>query len=593
MAQWRLLRQVTHPTGQHLSLDQVDYHQLTAALPPVLELSGSGPGLWRRFVSQDPEEPGGATLYRDLERAVSTAAVIAPTRADKEKWVREWMALVLRMLRDPNTRRVYAEKRPPVGDHSDFIYVSTIRARDLQGPRFWLAQEGFIGPEDWGFYHGFYWNNDPGAVLRRDGVVMVDAEVLRAAGVPIQVGTASVVASIGSRRATIPLTSPRQGDGRRGFRQTSGKVYVPIEEFHRQGVLEVQVQLRSQMVELGLEPPHDEQRPAPARASSVQAAAPRVDLARGARTESGTDRCHRVKSPKIASRRGNTRGWYPALVGLCTGLVVAAASSAASTDPAAEAVLRELQECTHPGGHPLPHDRIDYGRLAAAIPPAVELSRSAPGLWRKVLVHKRLVPRDMILYDALLAALTVAVEIAPNAQDQERWLRIESEVTLRMLRDKETVRIYNDSSLDRGDASDWVYVRIRQFRDLQANRARLIRNGLLAANDWGFYQGLTWINDPGAVILREGIAFVEFGALQRGGVPVQANAIALWAVYERRRAQIPIASGLRANARRAFRDANGRLFVPVEEFHAQGLFHVQVNSRSQMVELWLTAPRDE
>jgi hypothetical protein len=119
-----------------------------------------------------------------------------------------------------------------------------------------LVSGGFLSPDDWGLYHGFTWINEPGAVLVKDGVVFVDAGALRAAGIPFELAGEAVVAAGQRRRGRIPIGRPGGASARRGFRDQTGKVYLPIEEFDRQEVYEVQVQKGAQMVEIWLEPPH-------------------------------------------------------------------------------------------------------------------------------------------------------------------------------------------------------------------------------------------------------------------------------------------------------------------------------------------------
>lgn len=250
----RQLRDVTHPQGDRLELEEIDYQQLVERIPPVLRLSEKPPGLWRMFPSNGARVLSG-NLYGVLWTAVATARLVAPTRQEKEKWLRTELDLVLRFLSDPQTQRIYAEKRDPDRHGSDFDVASTVRARDLQGVRYWLIHEGIVGNHDWGLYHGFFWTDQPGAVVVRDGVVFVEQRALKAAGVPLQAGPGTAAAVNGRRRASIPIAGERQAGRKRGFRDRSGRVYLPVEEFHRQGVFTVDVIKRSQMVEISLEPP--------------------------------------------------------------------------------------------------------------------------------------------------------------------------------------------------------------------------------------------------------------------------------------------------------------------------------------------------
>jgi hypothetical protein len=106
----RELREITHPGGQRLERKDIDYHRLAAAIPPALELADKPPGLWSRFALPSPSGPIERTLYDYLATAVGTAGDIAPTREDREKWYRLELDLTLRMLRHPETRRIYAEE---------------------------------------------------------------------------------------------------------------------------------------------------------------------------------------------------------------------------------------------------------------------------------------------------------------------------------------------------------------------------------------------------------------------------------------------------------------------------------------------------
>ncbi len=195
------------------------------------------------------------TLYGALVNAVPTAAAIAPTREHKEKWLRTWQEVVLRMLRDPRTQRAYAEKRNPENHASDYVYVATIQSRDLQGVRGHLGREKFLRPDDWGFYSGCVWTSEPGSVILRDKVVLVQLSALRSAGVPVETGAGFATAAFGGKRASIPIGASAQASARRGFRDRDGRVYLPVEEFHRQGVFAVDVLKGPQMVELIQEHP--------------------------------------------------------------------------------------------------------------------------------------------------------------------------------------------------------------------------------------------------------------------------------------------------------------------------------------------------
>ncbi len=249
------LREVTHPEGRRLQLKDLDYQRLVAAIPLALPVADRPHGLWHRVRRNNPEALRDSTAYDVLSTAVGVAARIAPTREDKERWFRMELNLVLRMLRDPDTQRIYRDKHNPENHLSDYVYVASLRGRDLQGVRMQLVRERLIGPEDWGLFHEFLWADAPGSVHVRDGIVFVRDDVLRAAGVPVQVGAASAEAVFERRRASIPVGAARLMNARTGFRDRDGRTYLPVEEFHRQGVFTVDVLKGAQMVELTLERP--------------------------------------------------------------------------------------------------------------------------------------------------------------------------------------------------------------------------------------------------------------------------------------------------------------------------------------------------
>ncbi len=279
----------------------------------------------------------------------------------------------------------------------------------------------------------------------------------------------------------------------------------------------------------------------------------------------------------------------------CTLALVSAPSVSRATQAGGEeTIIRELVECTYVNGVRLPAEKVDYARLVACIGRGLELSNKPPGLWRKVALQRRIGPRDPTLYDILSGGVFLASELAPDQEGRNTWLRQQLNLIVRMLRDPTTIRVYNDPNPDRSEASDWFYTQRLQGRgSLEGTRARQLGAGLLSPHDWGFYRGINWIDDPGAVLHRDGTAFVELEALRRGGIPVRSNAASVWAVHDKRRAAIPVGAGFQLGGRHAFRDARGRVYVPVEEFRRQKLFDVLVHTRSQVVEMWLWPPHDE
>ncbi len=245
---------------------EIDYQRLAAAIAPMLELSEKPPGLWRRIPCDDfPGQPG-ILLYHALFSAVSRAAFDAPTPEEKEKWLRLRVDLVLRMMRDGETHRVYAEERLGLRQERGCGpgIPWSLATSYLPGARGELAINGFLKSDDWGLAVGVTWNNTPGTILLRDREIFVDVAALREAGLPLQVHAGQITAANTHwdktiKKARIPIGSPG-GDLKKAFRD-KGKVYLPVRELHRQGVFEVSVSLDGQMVWVSPETSYPEESP--------------------------------------------------------------------------------------------------------------------------------------------------------------------------------------------------------------------------------------------------------------------------------------------------------------------------------------------
>ncbi len=250
------LRAATHRSGLPVEAKEVDYHRLIAALPAALELARKSATLWQKIPSEDFPNAQGIRLFDVVQRSLRMAALSAPTREEKEKWLRLEQELVIRMLRDPHSRRIYAEKRNPEDDGSDYNALLRIQGLGLGSVRQLLGRSGFLRTGDWAFCQGISWIDQPAAVVERAGAAFVEATALASVGIPVEVNNAAVAVGGPNRRMRIPVAAQGRVQAKQAFR-IEGRVYLPIEELHRQGIYTVQVDRLGQMAQLWLEPPSD------------------------------------------------------------------------------------------------------------------------------------------------------------------------------------------------------------------------------------------------------------------------------------------------------------------------------------------------
>lgn len=282
---------------------------------------------------------------------------------------------------------------------------------------------------------------------------------------------------------------------------------------------------------------------------------------------------------------------------LATAIILLASQTqsvvACQADPGVTRVLQEIREATHRSGQALELKDIDRDRLVAVLPKALEVSRTAPTLLDRYRLDTNSTGPGITLYDAVQGGLRRAGLTAPTRDEKERWLRAELELVQRLLRDPQTRRIWEERRDPQRDASDYSMLAAIQARHLGEVRGLLGRAGLLPPDDWGFYHGLSWLGGSAAVQVRSGAAYVEAGLLQRVGLPIQPGASGIVAVQDGRRATISFGSSARPTPRQAFRDREGRVFVPVAEFHRQGLWEVRIRRDAQMVQVWMEKPSSD
>lgn len=249
------IREATHRNGQALELNDIDRERLVAALPKALELSRTAESLWARVRLDNDAAGAGITLYEGVQGGLRRAALTAATKEEKERWLRSEFALVQRFLQDPQTRRIWEDRRDPQSDASDYSILTAIQMRHFGEVRGLLGRAGLLAPDDWGFYHGLEWVSGAAAVQVRNRTACVDASVLQRVGLPIHAGGTGIVAAQDGRRAIIGFGNSSRLKPGQAFRDRDGKVFIPVAEFHRQGLWEVRVRPDAQMVQIWMERP--------------------------------------------------------------------------------------------------------------------------------------------------------------------------------------------------------------------------------------------------------------------------------------------------------------------------------------------------
>lgn len=206
--------------------------------------------LWTERASEEAINYGWY-LYRDLQSGFTFALALAPTKDDERNWMLRIQALTVRLMhflldtrrRHPNYFR-FAWK-----DGTPFAALTT----GLESIRGAMNLRGVLKSDEWGMMYQLSWVDEPGAVLVRDGVVFVDASLpgkLMATRPYFNHFYSEPLRRARPRKAQIPIGSPAQAGPRRGFRDSEGRIYIPVEELQRQGELDVRVNRSAQLVQL-------------------------------------------------------------------------------------------------------------------------------------------------------------------------------------------------------------------------------------------------------------------------------------------------------------------------------------------------------
>lgn len=236
---------------------------------------------------------------------------------------------------------------------------------------------------------------------------------------------------------------------------------------------------------------------------------------------------------------------------IATCLLAAGAGSGHAAARDAKELVRDLRAVTHRETKGLPYNEVDYSRLVALLPQALELARKPGALWQQIPSDDFPNSPGIRLFDVLQDSLRAAAGSAPSEAEKERWLRQELELVKRMLQDRRTQRVYAEKRDEQKSASDYNYVVAVRSRVLEGVKELLKRFRFLRPEEWTVLQGVTVVDEPGTVVIRNGRPFIAPGALAVLGLPASA----------------------------------GGQPVSVDELTRRGLAHVEVRENSQIIEL--------
>ena len=180
----RELRALTHHQGASLRTSEVDHAALTALLTRAMKLESRPDDLWQRIPSEEFPNAPGIRVYDLLFTSMSVAARSAPSEREKERWLRQELSLIKRMLRAPRTRRVYSERRNEQDDTSDYVSVGRVANLDLPAVKDVLKRFCFLRPDEWTVVRGVEVIDEPGAVVVRQGRSFLPGSTLVRLGLP-------------------------------------------------------------------------------------------------------------------------------------------------------------------------------------------------------------------------------------------------------------------------------------------------------------------------------------------------------------------------------------------------------------------------
>lgn len=185
----------------------------------------------------------------------------------------------------------------------------------------------------------------------------------------------------------------------------------------------------------------------------------------------------------------------------------------------AKELVRDVRTLTHSEETKRPLVRTDYDRLIALIPEVFALVRTPDDLWRRIPSDEFPNQPGIMVFDVLWYALRIAAGSAPSDAEKERWLRQEVELTKQMLRAPRTLRVYAEKRDAGNDASDYNVVLTIPSMVLASAKSLLKRHGFLKPDEWTVVYGITVIDDPGAVVVRDGKPFLSPRTLALLGLP--------------------------------------------------------------------------
>lgn len=205
--------------------------------------------LWVPAASEEAANYGWR-VASDFRTGLAFALELARTKEEKRDWMLRRQAITLRTM---NFLLDTRERHPDYFQHAwkDGTPLAALTS-DLMNTRSTMVELGLLKPDEWGMLYGLSWIDEPGAVMVRDGVVFVEASLLRRliAREPYFTQEHRMRRPEPPRQARIPVGTPAQAGPRRGYKDSEGRTYLPVEEFYRQGELGVAVYPTMQLVQI-------------------------------------------------------------------------------------------------------------------------------------------------------------------------------------------------------------------------------------------------------------------------------------------------------------------------------------------------------
>lgn len=246
-AHLRLRALIYDEQGRRKPAGEVDRAALLEALRAASTIIDRQ-ALWSERAAEEAINYGWE-IQRDLQSGFTVALALAPSKEEERGWMYRKQALTLRLM------HFLLETRKRHPDYFKFAWKDgtpfAVLIAELESTRSAMNLRGLLMPDQWGALYALSWMDEPGAVLMRDGVVFVDAAV---PGKLMANGSYFDHFEIGPRprprKAQIPIGDPAEAGPRRGFRDSRGRIYIPVEELQRQGELDLRVNPPAQLVQL-------------------------------------------------------------------------------------------------------------------------------------------------------------------------------------------------------------------------------------------------------------------------------------------------------------------------------------------------------